>query len=227
MSRRVLTWTQVKPHMCLCRIDSIRTSIHGWKVKVCTFRDVTLYPAATHKQKFFLLCRLISSSGDYYPSPFHSSGRVVAQLDEYLIWNVAFRRRWFVWKTWFRGLVGEDTWHKYKTSLMSLWRIKKVKKLYVYIFPTLTSASADWSGLSRSLCRTVLTRPYLEAFTPNTWPEATGKLTEALENKQPRRDGLFSSRLPIQMDAAPECADKDVPALERGAQTWRRQRGGK
>lgn len=104
---------------------------------------------------------------------------------------------------------------------------KKVKKLYVYIFPTLTSASTDWSGLSWSLCRTMLTRPYLEAFTPNTWPEATGKLTEALENKQPRRDGLFSSRLPIQMDAARECADKDVPALERGAQTRKQAEGGK
>lgn len=99
---------------------------------------------------------------------------------------------------------------------VSMAHKKSKKKLYVYIFPTLTGAS---TGLSWSLCRTVLTRPYLEAFTPNTWPEATGKLTEALENKQPRRDGLFSSRLPIQMDAARECADKDVPALERGAQT--------
>lgn len=49
------------------------------------FQRCEMYPAATHKHKFFLLCRLISSSGDYYPSPFHSSGRVVAQLDEYPI----------------------------------------------------------------------------------------------------------------------------------------------
>lgn len=118
---------EVKTCLCLCvsRIDGMWASIHVWKAKACTFSNVTLRPATTYKHKFFLLCCLISSSGDYYPSPFHSSGRVVAQLDEYLIWNVAFRQRWFIWKTGFRGLVRDDTRHKYKTSLMSLWHIKK------------------------------------------------------------------------------------------------------
>lgn len=209
----------------MSRIDSMWASIHVWKAKACTFSNVTLCPAATYKHKFFLLCCLISSSGDYYPSPFHSSGRVVAQLDEYLIWNVVFRQ-WFIWKTGFRGSVWDDTWHKYKTtSLMSLWHIKKVEKAIRLHFPVLTSAATEWSCLSWSLRWTVLTRSYLEALTPKTWPEATGKPMEALEKKQPRRDGLFSSRLPIQMDAARECADKDVSAHERGTQNLKAGRG--
>lgn len=64
-----------------------------------------------------------------------------------------------------------------------------------------------------------MTRPYLEALPPKTWPEATGNLTEALENRQPLRDGLFSGRMRLQMDAAEDIADKDVSADERSAQT--------
>lgn len=45
----------------------------------------SLHSAATCKHKFILLYGLISSTGNYYLSLFHSSGRVVAQLDEYLI----------------------------------------------------------------------------------------------------------------------------------------------
>lgn len=85
MSVRVLTDTSKST--CVFVQDSQYADEHSrMKSESMHFRRCgTPYPAATHKHKFFLLCRLISSSGDYYPSPFHSSGRVVAQLDEYLI----------------------------------------------------------------------------------------------------------------------------------------------
>lgn len=69
------------------------------------------------------------------------------------------------------GLVGEDTWQKYKTiSLMSPQHIKKEKShtstvSVHWAFPALTIADGEWSCLSWSLCRTLLTRHYLEALT--------------------------------------------------------------
>lgn len=90
--------------VCVCGADSMWTNVHLWKAEVCSFCG-SVHPAAAYKHKFFPLCCLISSSGDYYPSLFHSSGPVVAQLDEYLIWNAAFRQMWFVCETGF-GLSG-------------------------------------------------------------------------------------------------------------------------
>lgn len=60
------------------------------------------------------------------------------------------------------------------------------------------------------------------ALTPKTWPEATGNLTEALEYRQPLRDGLFSSRMPIQMDAAENVLTK----MCRHTKEARKQKGG-
>lgn len=91
-----------------------------------------------------------------------------------------------------------------------------------WAFPALTSADGEWSCLSWSLCRTLLTRPYLEALTPKTWPEATCNLMEALENRQPLRDGLFSSRMPIQMDAAENVLTKMCPHMKEA----RKHKGG-
>lgn len=89
-------------------------------------------------------------------------------------------------------------------------------------FPAHYSADVEWSCLSWSLWRTLLTRPYLEALTPKTWPEATGNLTAALENGQPLRDGLFSSRMPIQMDAAENVLTKMCPHMKEA----RKHKGG-
>lgn len=166
---------------------------------------------------FSVLKRLISSSGDYDPFPPRSSRRAeVTQLDEYLIWNVAFRashssfskkRVRAQWKDRNCGLnrlevvciLAEQAWCDnttrepcaYCCCSVSLNAAAFQHKQGFLIIPVKTLRCRNEVVFLRRSCLSLLTRPYLDTSTPKTWPEATSDPTVAPENKQRRGRARF------------------------------------